>query len=292
MSRLPTKDNLSESGLINNDDELFQEFLVKYQILENEKTIRELEKQKKKEEEVLNRRLNQEQIQHELQAALQDILSELENDDHRMPTPPANPRRIIGVRPGIQQQQRLRGQPIFQQRRPWLRIFLRNLLVLDYVILLMFFPFSMYNILKSGFHSMTYSQNDFISEILAYYKYVKVFNDEGQIMLILSKKGGLLGKFHNVVLYQMTPMINFILKYSIRLSNPVNITVHEILKFIVKFFTITIYVFYGLGGTIYISGAGFFFTLCFIIIAIKRYDNIRKIIVRGLEHTASIPGMF
>ncbi|CCH58948.1 hypothetical protein TBLA_0B01050 [Henningerozyma blattae CBS 6284] len=297
------------------DKELFEKFLIESH---NEEVKREKEAREAREASNLrrqrenenrhghggilnnhNRLPNQEELQQELQEAIRDIIEELElegggrvrhrrgplgghlHNNFRIHTNNNNNNHNNNNNTNIN-----RGQhPIFRQRRPWLRTLLRNLLVIDYFLILMIFPFSMYNVLRSGFSSMTYSDDDFISEIMNYIKIVQVFNSKKELMMIMKEKT-LLGKFHNIVVYYLQPSIETVLK----LFNWSSMAQDEIIMFakiLIKILTVNAYLLYGLGGTAYISGAGFFFTLCFMIIAIKRYESLHKIIVHEVGHSVA-----
>ncbi|EDO18317.1 hypothetical protein Kpol_1039p68 [Vanderwaltozyma polyspora DSM 70294] len=199
-----------------------------------------------------------------------------------------------------------RRTPFNLQRRPILRVFLRNLLVLDYFVLLLLFPFSMYNILRSGFSSMTFSENDFIQDMLVYIRHIRIFSDDGASFMIYKEGSlGLLGKFHNIVVFYSSPLMKQMYHEIITTANGATSSgtgdnfVH-ILKWIllqsykmwVKGTTVMIYFMYGFGGTVYLFAAGFFFLLCFTIATVRRYKGMHQMIGQSLDSSSSIPGLF
>ncbi|CCF56162.1 hypothetical protein KAFR_0A07280 [Kazachstania africana CBS 2517] len=166
-----------------------------------------------------------------------------------------------------------RGLPIFANRRTnYLRSLVRNLLLLDYFIMILLFPFSIYNIIRSGFNSMTLSHNnDFINEIYTYFVYFNSLNFD------LQNKFGLLGKFHNIVLYNFMNIIRFVENSNLLDTKWKNVSIRIIHFGLIKSLTTIIYCIYGFGGTIYLIVSGFFFVLCFTIAINRRYKEVSKI---------------
>ncbi|CAI4035955.1 hypothetical protein SMKI_14G1650 [Saccharomyces mikatae IFO 1815] len=185
--------------------------------------------------------------------------------------------------------------PSFLARRqsPF-RTFLRNLFILDYFIGLILFPFSMYNILRSGFNSMTFSENDFIVEIVGYWKFAKIFGSGGTTLIAYkdTSKLGLLGKFHNIIVFYSSPMVKHIMKNGDGKEFKLNwlkLMFSRIFELFVKISTILIYLAYGVSGTIYMVTAGFFFILCLLFTVIRRYKGVHRMLV---SQRMTGPGVF
>ncbi|SMN19052.1 similar to Saccharomyces cerevisiae YNL159C ASI2 Integral inner nuclear membrane protein [Maudiozyma saulgeensis] len=175
--------------------------------------------------------------------------------------------------------------PTFIPRRSYFASMVRHLLVLDYFIMVILFPFSLYNILRSGFSTVTLSENDFIAEIMIYMKYSNVvsypielnkkvllgYNDDGAM--------GLLGKFHNIIVYYSSPIGKKIMNFEIIKIRNIMILIYEIL---VKLNVVSIYLIYGLSGTTYLALSGFFFIFCLALTIIRRYRSVQRLLVTNL----------
>lgn len=184
--------------------------------------------------------------------------------------------------------------PFTARQQSPLRTFLRNLFILDYFIGLILFPFSVYNILRSGFNSMTFSENDFIIEIVGYWKFAKIFGSGGTTLIAYKDTGklGLLGKFHNIIVFYSSPVIKHIMKS--RDGNEPNLNWIRLMfakafELFVKVSTILIYLAYGVSGTVYMVTAGFFFVLCLLFTVIRRYKGVHRMLV---SQRITGPGVF
>ncbi|EJS41997.1 asi2p [Saccharomyces arboricola H-6] len=174
--------------------------------------------------------------------------------------------------------------PFLARQRNPLRTFLRNLFILDYFIGLILFPFSVYNILRSGFNSMTFSENDFIIEIVGYWKFAKIFGSGATTLIAYKDTGklGLLGKFHNIIVFYSSPMIRHIMKDANDDETKfkwLKLMFSKLFELFVKTSTILVYLAYGVSGTIYMVTAGFFFILCLLFTIIRRYKGVHRMIV-------------
>ncbi|CAI4049765.1 hypothetical protein SKDZ_14G1640 [Saccharomyces kudriavzevii ZP591] len=184
--------------------------------------------------------------------------------------------------------------PFLARQQSPLRTFLRNLFILDYFIGLILFPFSVYNILRSGFNSMTFSENDFIIEIVGYWKFAKIFGSSGTTLIAYKDTGklGLLGKFHNIIVFYSSPMIKYIMKSAGDNESKVGwlkLMFSKIFEVFVKISTILIYLAYGVSGTIYMVTAGFFFVLCLLFTIVRRYKGVHRMLV---SQRMTGPGVF
>lgn len=184
-----------------------------------------------------------------------------------------------------------RREPLFVQRRPYLRTFIRNLLVLDYFFMLLLFPFSLYNILRFGFSSVTLSQNDFILEIVLYCQTATDFSPLSDGYRLKEASMDLLGKFHNIVVYySWPPFKRALLRYTEQ--SWFQQVLLQTYQFLVKTTAISIYLAYGIGGTVYLAIAGFFFSICIVVTVVRRYKNVQRIVAASLESSVALPGIF
>lgn len=113
---------------------------------------------------------------------------------------------------------------------------------------------------------MTFSENDFIIEIVGYWKFAKIFGSSGTTLIAYKDTGklGLLGKFHNIIVFYSSPMIKYIMKSAGDNESKVGwlkLMFSKIFEVFVKISTILIYLAYGVSGTIYMVTAGFFFCI-------------------------------
>lgn len=258
----------------NNDDYLYERFVSE----SNARSAREQAHETQQSEE---------ELQQELRTAIDTIINTVEREMQREAHPVQHRQRGAGG--GDLNPQ----EPLFVQRRPYLRILITNLLLFDYFVVLLLFPFSLYNILRSGFSVITLSENDFLTEIVAYCRYVKIFGDDGKSLLVYGEGNlGLLGKFHNIVVFYTAPIAQFIAR---RVPSPDAFLRHSAIKcyqFMVKCCTVVVYVTYGIGGTVYLAMAGSFFAICFAITLARRYKSIHRMVAGSLETAVRVPGMW
>lgn len=231
----------------------------------------------------------------EFRRTLGDIINTLETELDRQNTGTEGPTRGV------------REEPRFVPRRSIFASMVRHLLVLDYFVMIVLFPFSFYNILRSGFSSVTLSENDFIAEIMVYLKYGKVISDP--ILNIIHNRSydkssvpisllgysddaamGLLGKFHNIIVYYSSPIGKKLIRFasSSNASGKYGILVQGY-ELWVKISVIMTYLLYGLTGTIYLALSGFFFIFCLALTIIRRYRSVHKLLVANIVLTTS-PG--
>ncbi|QLG74177.1 hypothetical protein HG535_0G00610 [Zygotorulaspora mrakii] len=183
-----------------------------------------------------------------------------------------------------------RREPLFVQGRPYLRTFVRNLLVLDYAFMIFLFPFSLYNIIRFGFSSMTLSNNDFVVDIMMYYHSATNFVTLNDAFLLKDGQQTLLYKFHNIVLYYSWPAFKKLL--TSQRKEWMQKRMLEVYEFSVKSISIVIYLTYGIGGTLYLTMAGFFFSICLVVTIVRRYKNVQRMVAAGLESSAALPALF
>lgn len=262
-----------------NDDYLFQRFLVESDTRPNREPSPTTEQ-------------SQQELQQDVQQAIDGIFNSL----RRNMSSASNIGRATNVDPsrggneGTNVNNRratnanTADSPFLARQQSPLRTFLRNLFILDYFIGLILFPFSVYNILRSGFNSMTFSENDFIIEIVGYWKFAKIFGSNGTTLIAYKDTGklGLLGKFHNIIVFYSSPMIKFIMKSANSNESKMDwlkLMFSKIFELFVKVSTILIYLIYGVSGTIYMVTAGFFFVLCLLFTVIRRYKGVHRILV-------------
>lgn len=260
------------------DDDLYQQFLHESHALERDQDQ------------------PGEDVQQEMTSTLNDLMETIEREvQHNRRQRSASDNGIDPTGPsGTVEESELdagRREPLFVPRRTYLQIFVRNLLLLDYFVVLLLFPFSLYNILRCGFSSVTFSETDFVKDILLYLHYVNDFvSVEGPYRLLEARKD-LLSKFHNIIVYYTWPTVrSFIFKYDS--SSEIQTKIVTAYQSIVKGWAITVYLIYGIGGTVYLTMAGFFFSICLVITLIRRYKNVQRIVAGSLESSATLPGVF
>lgn len=279
--------NLRPVELDDNDDYLYEEFIKESNSIEQTRSLEDK---------------SQEELQQELHVAINDIIDTIENEVQsnmragRYVEDPTNDRDTTNTQripPSSNARLQARREPLFVQRRPYLSLLIRNLLVLDYFVVLLLFPFSLYNILRSGFSSVTFSETDFVKDILIYCKYVQIFTQVNGASHIAYTEANmdLLGKFHNIIIYYTWPIIKWALK-SYTSQTWVHQTTIIAYEFIVKASTVALYLIYGVGATIYLAMAGFFFTICLTITLIRRYKSVHTMVAASLESSATLPGVF
>ncbi|KAG0668834.1 hypothetical protein C6P45_004317 [Maudiozyma exigua] len=213
---------------------------------------------------------------------------------------------------------RRREEPRFVPRRSIFASMVRHLLVLDYFVMIVLFPFSFYNILRSGFSSVTLSENDFIAEIMIYLKYGRVLSDsmlnriynrtyDKNIPISLlgysdDAAMGLLGKFHNIIVYYSSPIGKKLINFASNSSTGTTTSTTTFLitaaskhgnvlvrgyEIWVKISVIMTYLLYGLTGTMYLALSGFFFIFCLALTIIRRYRSVQKLLVANIVLTTS-----
>ena len=201
------------------------------------------------------------ELEHQFEAIEMEELQHNRNNDPFHVNPPPPPL------------DRLRNLNLpAQERRPvsWFRRFIRNILMFDYLLMVMLFPFSIYNLIKSGFNCITFSESDFLWDILFYFRFVGPtlvptnmnirITDEEDIVTF-----GLLGTFHNVVIYYTEPLLRRIVRFH---NHKWLIRMYSIM---VKIVTACLYLTYGLSGTTYLLLASFFFSLVMGWTLMRRY---------------------
>ncbi|AET40763.1 Asi2p Ecym_6388 [Eremothecium cymbalariae DBVPG len=173
--------------------------------------------------------------------------------------------------------------PPFIRRRPQLRNFLRNQILLDHILIALLFPFSLFNILRALFSELTFSEYDFYIDILQYLRRISVVDATGKSLLLYTDSLGLLVKFHNVVVFY-TRHIYYLLN---AVLGDLKWTAH-LYTFFVRVNTISLYLAYGFLTSSYLCFAAFFFTLCFGMTVIKRYKGVERIISQIYQNTEGL----
>lgn len=156
----------------------------------------------------------------------------------------------------------------------------RNLLLLDYFIMIILFPFSLYNIIRICFNFITLSRDDFTVDILTYLQSTQAIissNDNTTTPLLGYQDGkpslGLLSKFHNVIVFYSAPVIKLVLNW----TNRSEIAVY-LCNWSIRLLTVLLYLTYGLGGTVYMGIAGFFFALSLGLTVYRRYRGVHQVL--------------
>lgn len=272
-----TRNNINDINEID-DDQLFDRFIV-----ESERREGDIIDEHRSENGVeISGRINR---NIELRRTIGDIIHTLEVELQRVQNRNDNPVINTTINNLNANGNRVDETP-FSARRSYFSLFIRNLLVLDYFVMVFLFPFSFYNILRSGFSSITLSENDFLAEILVYLKYSRIVSENANPLMLLGYNDdgtmGLLGKFHNILVFYSSPIIKFILKLDF--AKTFLIKTYEIT---VKFTIISFYLLYGFSGTIYLGLSSFFFIFCLALTIIRRYKNVQQMIITNLIFSAS-----
>ncbi|CEP61847.1 Asi2p LALA0_S04e02058g [Lachancea lanzarotensis] len=158
------------------------------------------------------------------------------------------------------------------RRRQYLRLFLRNLLLLDHLLMVFLFPFSVYNVLKILLTEVTFSNSDFVADIASYCHYSRILSDDGTSVVFFKAGFGLLGKFHNIIVYYSAPVFVWASSKAV-----VGAWVLKAYVSLIKTAAVTIYMAYGIGTSVYVCFATFFFALCFLMTSFRRYKDIARI---------------
>ncbi|CCK70821.1 Asi2p KNAG_0F01530 [Huiozyma naganishii CBS 8797] len=191
------------------------------------------------------------------------------------------------------------------------QLLMRNLLMLDYMILVMLFPFSLYNVLRSGFNMVTFNCNgagddaDFIVNLIVYIRYCEAITEDGESLVgyqtakALTAGGtnlngglSLLIKFHNVINYYGMVALRGVVRALPRAvvkraaTAAATTTVPAVLRrTAVTFYNGTVkttaaalYLLYGVLGTAYLYGSMLFFALCLTITVTRRYKTVARVL--------------
>ncbi|KAL3232446.1 Protein ASI2 [Nakaseomyces bracarensis] len=274
------------------DLNLYERYLEERQRLQNREDAHEIQTS----DEVLQRNLDE-----TLSQILRNWSQEI--DDNHIPNVSLR-RRVGSLRSGGNEGAGIHGpaeqRTPFAQRPSFFRTLVRNLLVFNYLVLSLLFPFSLYNVLRSGFSTMTFSERDFTREILTYWYAIDTVDVISLIKpstpeTVDSAAGlGLLGKFHNIIVYYSLPIGEQLLRAIVNIDKSYpdikdytfRIGIYRmLLSFLFKWYkkgikigTVVVYLTYGIGGTTYLMIAGFFFSLCVGLTVVRRYKSTQQIL--------------
>ncbi|CUS22344.1 LAQU0S05e03268g1_1 [Lachancea quebecensis] len=159
------------------------------------------------------------------------------------------------------------------QRRQYLRLFLQNLLILDHLLMMVLFPFSVYNVLKILLTEVTFSNSDFVTDIAAYCKFSSILSEDGKSVVLFKSGFGLLGKFHNIIVYYSAPLFAWLSS-----NSSVSSLVTRAYTLAVKITAVMLYALYGVSASTYVCFATFFFSLCLLMTCFRRYKGVAKIL--------------
>ncbi|SCU80169.1 LAMI_0B01068g1_1 [Lachancea mirantina] len=162
--------------------------------------------------------------------------------------------------------------PFFQRRR-YLQVLMRNLLMLDHLLVALLLPFSTYNILKVLFSEVTFSEYDFAAEILRYWRTTQVVDDQSVLQGLLPDGAQLLNKFHNIVLLFCVPAFD---AWNSNFGS--SLYAARVFSASIKFTTLALYLSYGITASTYLCFATFFFSLCFLITFFRRYKYVERVL--------------
>ncbi|CDO96608.1 unnamed protein product [Kluyveromyces dobzhanskii CBS 2104] len=168
--------------------------------------------------------------------------------------------------------------PAFVVRRPYLRFVLRNLLILDHILMVLFLPFSLFTILKTVINQVTFSDTDVFTEVFDYVHNRQVVDPNSSIVYLYRNGAGLLGCFHNAAVYHSAPCFKYLMKLY---ENP-NV-LRQIYTISIKWYTVTVYLAYGIFMSSYLSFISFFFVVCVTLVLIKKLKGVDVIISNILQ---------
>ncbi|KAH3901352.1 Asi2p SCDLUD_002844 [Saccharomycodes ludwigii] len=179
---------------------------------------------------------------------------------------------------------------ISERRNRALRRLLQYLLVLDRLLLAVFFPLSIYNLTKALMNGVTFSKLGIAEEILMYWDNVNVLQQQScttdtnfgiDLLYISNENSGLLSKFHNVLVYYTQ---EFILPYLNNDNYSSGIT-YAIKKLtltwyprLIKLNTLVIYLGFGIFTSTYFCFAVCFFFVCITLSFLRRYLSVMRVV--------------
>ena len=149
--------------------------------------------------------------------------------------------------------------------------------------MMILFPFSAYNLLKILLAEVTFSNNDFVYEIAAYCKFSSILSEDGRSVILFKNGYGLLGKFHNIIVYYSAPTFAWVSSRT-RASYFISRTY----TLAVKFVAVVLYMIYGISASTYLCFATFFFSLCLLMTCLRRYKGAAKIITQLYHNTNGV----
>ncbi|SCV02924.1 LAME_0H06304g1_1 [Lachancea meyersii CBS 8951] len=209
----------------------------------------------------------QDHIQPQLRQGMANLNSELQAmRDRSVPQRNQDQRRARWV-----DEHNQRWPPV-ALRRHYLRLFLRNLLLLDHLLMVFLFPFSVYNVLKILLAEVTFSNSDFVADIATYCHYSNILSEDGRSVVFFKSGFGLLGKFHNIIVYYSAPL--FVWASS---KAALGTWVIKAYVSLIKTTAVTLYTVYGVGTSVYVCFATFFFALCLLMTGFRRYKGAARI---------------
>ena len=171
--------------------------------------------------------------------------------------------------------------PPFTPQRSYFATVVHNLLMLDYFVIVVLFPFSFYNLVRGAFGAVTLSEHDAVAQ-LAVYVGDAVFHESATQPLAILGYGddsplGLLGKFHNIAVHYSAPLLRKVLH--LRVAQQYTLYAYTIAT---KLAVVATYTLYGLGGTAYLVLGGFFFAFCLGLTVVRRYRGVQRLLVATL----------
>ncbi|CAR21612.1 Asi2p [Lachancea thermotolerans CBS 6340] len=215
----------------------------------------------------------------------EDLMHSLQNQNRqqrRAAAMRANPPFRVRVGPRHRQENPFRWPPGVQ-RRQYLRLFLQNLLILDHLLMMVLFPFSVYNVLKILLTEVTFSNSDFVTDIASYCKFSSILSEDGRSVILFKSGFGLLGKFHNIIVYYSAPLFAWLSS-----NSSVSSFVMRTYTLVVKFTAVVLYTLYGVSASTYVCFATFFFSLCLLMTCFRRYKGVAKIVGQLYRTTSGI----
>ncbi|QEU58009.1 Asi2 [Kluyveromyces lactis] len=198
---------------------------------------------------------------------LEELLQQLENEQEQ-----------VFLRRNVRPRNAPVHWPDFVVRRPYLRFLLRNLLILDHILMVLFLPFSLFTVLKTVINQVTFSDTDVFTEVIDYVHNRQVVDPTSSIVYLYRNGAGLLGCFHNSAVYHSAPCFKYLMKIY---ENP-NV-LRQLYTIYIKWYTVTVYLGYGIFVSSYLSFVTFFFVVCVTLLFIKKFKGVDVIIANILQ---------
>ncbi|GMM54566.1 Asi2 protein [Maudiozyma humilis] len=223
---------------------------------------------------------------------LADILAALERDLSRLQRRGGNPNANATENNAANAPNA--GATPFAPQRSYFATLVHNLLMLDYFVMVVLFPFSFYNLLRSAFSAVTLSEHDFVAEVAVYLGervVSRTAESAAPVVLLGYAEGsplGLLGKFHNIAVHYSAPLLRRALHTVTSQDSPTRTYILYAYTGVIKALVVGAYCAYGLGGTAYLVLAGFFFVFCLALTVVRRYRGVQQLLVATL--LVAVPG--
>lgn len=144
--------------------------------------------------------------------------------------------------------------------------------------MILFLPFSVFTLLKTVINKVTFSDADMLNDIVEYVHNRIVVDPKSSVVYLYRGGNGLLGCFHNSVVYHSAPFY----KYLMKMYENSNF-LRQLYTITVKWFAVTAFTLYGLVVSMYLSFLTFFFIVCVTLLFIKKFKGVDLMIANILQ---------